>query len=173
MRVFAYGSLVTRPGERVTLPGHRRTWGTAMDNAVAVPGYKRYLDPATGAHPEVRVAFLALAPDPTMEVDGVLLHVDDDGLAALDRREANYDRAVVRFANGERAWTYLPSAGGAARASIKPVVVARAYRDAVRAAFAALGPDALRAFDASTDDPPALADLVVESVTSGPPARDA
>ncbi len=64
MRIFAYGSLVARPGERAMLPRHRRTWGAAMDNAVALPGYKRYLDPATGAHPDVRVAFLALAPDP-------------------------------------------------------------------------------------------------------------
>lgn len=144
-----------------------------MDNVHALPGYKRYLDPATGEHPAVRVAFLALAPDPATAVLGILLKVDADGLAALDRREANYERAVVTLESGERAWTSLSSAGGAARASTAPVVVARAYRDAVRTAFAALGPDALRAFDASTDDPPALANLVVEPVTSGPPAHTA
>ena len=173
LRVFAYGSLVARPGARATLPGHRRTWGAAMDNRLELPGYKRYVDPATGEHPQVRVAFLALAPDPTTEVAGVLLDVDPAGLAALDRREANYDRVVVSVASGERAWTYWPSAGGAARASTAPVVVARAYADAVRMAFAALGPEALRAFDASTDAPPALADLVVESVMSGSSARTA
>ncbi len=164
MRVFAYGSLVARPGERATLLGHRRTWGAAMDNTVALPGYKRYLDPATGEHPDVRVAFLALARDPATEVEGVLLEVDDDGLAALDRREANYDRAVVTMATGERAWTYLPSESGAARASTEPVTVARAYRHAVRTAYAALGPGALEAFDASTDAPPSLDDLAVEPV---------
>ncbi len=162
MRIFAYGSLVARPGERATLLGHRRTWGAAMDNAVALPGYKRYLDPATGEHPDVRVAFLALAPDPTTEVDGVLLEVDDEGLAALDRREINYDRSVVAMASGERAWTYLPSKSGAARAVMEPVVVARAYRDAVCAAYTALGLEALRAFEASSDAPPTLAELVVK-----------
>lgn len=166
-RVFAYGSLVARPGERATLPGYRRTWGAAMDNAVALPGYKRYRDPATGEHPDVRVAFLALAPDPATEVEGVLLEVDDDGLAALDRREVNYDRTAVTMAGGERAWTYVPSAGGVARAAAAPVVVARAYRDAVRTAYAALGDDALHAFDATTDAPPTLADLVLESVDPG------
>ncbi len=163
-RVFAYGSLVARPGERATLPGHRRTWGAAMDNTVVLAGYKRYVDPDTGEHPAVRVAFLALAPAPGTEVEGVLLDVDEPGLAALDRREVNYDRAVVTMAGGERAWTYLPSAGGAARARTAPVVVARAYRDAVRTAFAALGPDAVHAFDDSTDPAPALADLVVEAL---------
>ncbi len=68
----------------------------------------------------------------------------------------------MTVAGGERAWTYRPSGCGAARASTEPVVVARAYRDAVRTAYSALGPDALRAFDASTDAPPSLADLIVE-----------
>lgn len=163
LRVFAYGSLVARPGERATLPGHRRTWGAAMDNAAALPGYKRYLDPATSKHPDVRVAFLALTPDPATEVEGVLIEVDAAGLTALDRREVNYDRAEVTVATGERVWTYLPSEGGASRAATSPVVVARVYRDAVRTAYAALGEDALRAFEASTDAPPALADLVVEA----------
>ncbi len=108
------------------------------------------------------MAFLALAPDRTTDVEGVLFEVDDERLAALDRREVNYDRTAVTLCGGERAWTYLPSPGGAARARAQPVVVARAYRDAVRSAYAALGREALRAFDASTDPPPALADLVVE-----------
>lgn len=152
--VFAYGSLVALGGRRAVLPGHRRTWGVAMDNALAVPGYKRYADPATGGHPAVRVAFLDLAPDAAAQVEGVLLDVPAAELPALDARERNYVRTAVELAGGERAWTYLGSPAGRARGRERPVVVQRVYLDAVRAAYAALEPGALARFDASTDAPP-------------------
>lgn len=162
--VFAYGSLVAAGGRAATLPGHRRTWGVAMDNAVALPGYKRYRDPGTGAFPDVRVAFLDVAEDAWAQVDGVLLSVEAAALAALDARERNYDRVAVELAGGLRAWCYVGSAAGRARARRPPVVVAAAYLAQVRDAFAALGPAALEAFEASTDPPPALADLVREEL---------
>ncbi len=154
MRLFAYGSLVARGGNRAVLPGHRRTWGVAMDNGLALPGYKRYADPLTGAHPAVRVAFLDLAPDAAAQVEGVLLDVAAAELAALDARERNYVRTTVELAGGERAWTYCGTPEGRARGRLEPVVVQRAYLEAVRAAYAALAPDALACFDASTDSPP-------------------
>lgn len=154
MLLFAYGSLVARGGSRAVLPGHRRTWGVAMDNALALPGYKRYADPLTGAHPAVRVAFLDLAPDAAAQVEGVLLDVAAAELAALDARERNYVRTVVELAGGERAWTYRGTPEGRARGRRRPVVVQRAYLEAVRAAYAALAPGALARFDASTEPPP-------------------
>ncbi len=152
--VFAYGSLVARGGRPAVLPGHRRTWAVAMDNAHALPGYKRYADPLTGAHPAVRVAFLDLARDPAVRVEGVLLDVDAAQLAALDARERNYVRTAVALQGGLHAWTYRGSAEGRARGRRPPVVVQRAYLDAARAAYAALAPGALSRFDASTDPPP-------------------
>jgi len=154
MRLFAYGSLVARGGERVMLSGHRRCWGVAMDNALALPGYKRYAEPQSGAHPAVHVAFLDLAPDPAAHVEGVLIDVGARELAALDARERNYVRAVLALAGGGRAWTYLGSPDGRARGRRRPVVVQRAYLEAVRGAYASLGPGAVTRFDSSTDPPP-------------------
>ena len=163
--VFAYGSLVTLGGLRAVLPGHRRTWDVAMDNALALPGYKRFADPLTGAHPAVRVAFLDLALDVAAQVEGVLLDVPAAELAALDARERNYVRGAVELEGGERAWTYLGTPEGRARAGEQPVVVQRAYLDAVRAAYGALAPGALARFDASTDPPPGpLVGLVREEL---------
>lgn len=166
--VFAFGSLVAAGGRRATLPGHRRTWGVAMDNAVAVPGYKRYRDPATGRLPDVRVAFLDVVADAGSDVDGVVLELDAARLASLDLRERNYRRVELLLADGTAAWCYAGSAAGRARARRPPVVVQAGYLELVRAAHAALGPDGLARFEASTDAPPALADLRREDLS---PAR--
>jgi hypothetical protein len=110
--VFAYGSLVaqaTDAAPRTVLRGFRRTWGVAMDNGRAIPGYKVYLAP-DGSRPDVCVAFLDLEHDPGATVQGVLLTVDPAGLAALDERERQYERAdVSRAVQGApgRVWTYL------------------------------------------------------------------
>ncbi|MCW2986006.1 MAG: gamma-glutamylcyclotransferase, partial [Conexibacter sp.] len=94
-QVFGYGSLVGLPGVRAaTLRGHRRVWGVAMDNAVAVPGYKVYEAP-DGARPPVAVAFLDLVEDASRDVEGALVAVDAAGLAALDERERQYRRIDV------------------------------------------------------------------------------
>jgi hypothetical protein len=99
------------------LRDHRRSWGVAMDNRRTIPGYKFYVDPETGERPEVYVAFLCIWHEPGASVEGVLLQVDDDGLAALDRRERNYDRHDVSphvDADG-RVWAYVASAAGRER----------------------------------------------------------
>lgn len=85
-----------------------------MDNRVTLPGYKYYVDPATGERPSVHVAFLDLVEDPAGWVDGVLLEVAGEDLAALDARERNYDRQAVEV-DGEPAWTYVGSSAGRAR----------------------------------------------------------
>ncbi|MCW2958792.1 MAG: hypothetical protein JWP18_1595 [Solirubrobacterales bacterium] len=178
--VFAYGSLVTAaPGAFLAvLPAHRRAWTVAMDNRRAIPGYKRYVDPLTGDTPAVFVAFLDLAPDPRAEVNGQCVPVTDARLAALDRRERNYERVDVTDLIPEphgRVWTYRGSAGGRARARTGAregsLTVARGYAEAVRAGFAALGEEELRRFTASTDPPPPsmLADLLREDLAPEPP----
>ena len=86
-----------------------------MDNRVAIPGYKRWLDPATGEPPAVHVAFVDLQDDPDGVVEGLLLEVDGPALEALDARERNYDRVRVVLQDGSEAWTYVGSADGRAR----------------------------------------------------------
>ena len=181
--VFAYGSLVAAPvpGARAAvLAGFRRHWGVAMDNRVAIPGYKRYLDPDSSDAPAVDVAFLDLAPDSAGAVNGVCRPVDAEGLAALDARERQYVRIEVSGLIAGipgRIWTYAGSPGARARQDAArtagTLVVVRSYRDAVLAGFDALGPGQRTAFEASTEPCAApVADLVRIDLPAGQPEAD-
>ena len=110
--VFGYASLRALGGRPARLRGWRRVWGVAIDNRVAIPGYKRYLDPRTGEPPEVHVGFLDIVEDPESTVDGVLLEAAS--LDVLDARERNYVRRAVEI-DGEMVWTYVGSPEGRAR----------------------------------------------------------
>ncbi len=74
---FGYGSLVNRlthgyaPAHRAVATGWRRAWR---------------------ATPERRVAYLTAVPDPGARIDGLIAPVPPEGWAALDHREAAYDR---------------------------------------------------------------------------------
>jgi hypothetical protein len=163
--VFGYGSLVTSASRLATLRGHRRVWGVAMDNRVAVPGYKVYELP-DGRRPPVAVAFLDLAPDPASPVNGALLPVDSVALAALDDRERQYRRIDVTAAielppdaDGGPVWAYVGRDTGRrhvvrGRRGCGQVLIQRAYVERVEAGFAALGPDELARYRASTEPPP-------------------
>ena len=84
--MFAYGSLAERPASRAELRGYRRRFDVAMDNSVDLPGYKYYVDEASGERPEVFVAFVDLVPDDAAAVNGVVFEVDGDGeLERFDR----------------------------------------------------------------------------------------
>jgi hypothetical protein len=169
--VFGYGSLVTSAARAVVLRGHRRVWGVAMDNRVAVPGYKVYELP-DGTRPPVSVAFLDLEPAAGTAVNGGLLPVDNEALARLDDRERQYERVDVTAAIAPApaagdgpVWAYAGRPEGrarvaAGRAGMADVLVQRAYLETVEAAFAALGGGALDRYRASTEPPPfPLADL--------------
>ncbi len=164
--VFGYASLLIdmrREGEELAmLQGYRRTWNVATDNTRTLPGYKIYLEPGTERRPEVFVTFLNLVPDARASVAGVLFPVDEEALAALDGRERNYRRIEVGERIGEvvegRVWTYVGTPEAEARflegAASGRAVVNAAYLERVRAGFAAAGPEALAAFEASTDAVP-------------------
>jgi hypothetical protein len=192
--VFAYGSLAAvgelarapaRDGDPrgyvTDLPGHERWWGVAMDNRLAIPGYKRYLD-AAGHAPAVHVCFLDLRPAapsqhrPRPAVNGVCTPVGRRALAALDARERNYERVdvtgLVAHAPGT-VFAYVGSAAGRARAAAGreagDAVVAGEYRRLVERAFARLGPREMERYRAGTADPGVPeADL---RRTALPPAR--
>jgi hypothetical protein len=162
--VFGFGSLALRDGIPCRLRGHRREWGVAMDNRRTIPGYKFYVDPATGERPAVFVAFLDIRPDPDREVNGVAFPVAGDALEALDERERSYERidvsALVELDG--RVWAYRGRAAArerlAAGRRAGTAVVARLYLEQIRAGFAAYG--ALEEFDRTTDDRrPPLRDL--------------
>jgi Gamma-glutamyl cyclotransferase, AIG2-like len=166
--VFGYGSLVPPEGYDVSgltpnaLAGYRRTWGVAMDNSQAIPGYKRYLDPESGTAPSVFVVFLNIVADAGGRVNGVIFPVSPDGLAALDRRERNYDRVEVSNALADpvaaTVWTYAGSRAGVerCRAGLRAgrAVISRSYAESVRRGFARLGNGAVAEFEALTEPPP-------------------
>ena len=166
--LFAYGSLVAElpPGisRRLTgsgliadLPGFRRVWGVAMDNRISIPGYKYYVDPATGARPALHVAFLDIEPSPDSTVNGVCVPVTADRLAVLDRRERQYVRIDLRehfpTLSGS-VWVYVGGEPGRLRRRegnrTGITVVARDYIVGVERAFDELGARERRAYDLST-----------------------
>jgi hypothetical protein len=161
--IFGYGSLVAAPSaSRAVLRDHRRVWGVAMDNTVAVPGYKRYASP-DWERAVPAVAFLDLEEAPGAEVEGALLAVDAAALAVLDARERQYERvdltALVDPVPDGTVWTYLGRSPGrarvaAGRAGTAAVAIQRSYVELVETAFAAWGEDALARFRASTEPPP-------------------
>jgi gamma-glutamylcyclotransferase (GGCT)/AIG2-like uncharacterized protein YtfP len=116
--VFAYGSLLgLAPAGPCVLRDHARGWDVAMDNRETIPGYKFYVDPATGERPAVYVTFLAIRPEPGAAVTGEVFAADAETLAALDARERNYDRRDVsdHVDVDGRVWAYVGSAAGRAR----------------------------------------------------------
>jgi gamma-glutamylcyclotransferase (GGCT)/AIG2-like uncharacterized protein YtfP len=116
--LFVYGSLTgLEPAGPCLLRDHARGWDVAMDNRETIPGYKFYVDLETGERPAVYVTFLAIRPEPGATVAGEVLPVDHEILAALDRRERNYDRCDVSdlVDVAGRAWAYVGSAAGRAR----------------------------------------------------------
>ncbi|HEY5197279.1 MAG TPA: gamma-glutamylcyclotransferase family protein, partial [Solirubrobacteraceae bacterium] len=121
--MFGYASLLDRrdrddddgrPAGLADLTGYRRSWGVAMDNSLDIPGYKYYVDPATGSRPDVFVAFLTISASPGGRVNGALIEVSAGDLVELDRRERNYARVDVtdRLARAADGTDRLAGAAG-------------------------------------------------------------
>ncbi len=162
--VFGYGSLVGweaagEPPQPARVAGLRRSWTVAMDNRVDLPGYKYYVEPATGTRPAVHVAFVDVADDPDTVLGGVCHAVTPAQLAALDDRERNYARRGVAATLGDgssvQAWLYVGTPAARRRAAAArgagELVVQASYLSGLRAGFAARG--ALAAFERATDRP--------------------
>lgn len=151
--MFGYASLVVDAEDdavRATLPGYRVVWGVATDNRRAIPGYKMYLRRSDGVRPAVYVAFLDFERDPEGEIEGVVSPVSEGELAALDRRERNYDRIEVTgeiVSEGAAlegpVWAYQGSQDGRERLrrgrAERCAVVSRDYAEKVAAGFRLLG----------------------------------
>jgi hypothetical protein len=158
--VFGYASLAAdlQGGGVAELRGLRRCWGVAMNNSVDVPGYKHYRLRSDGSRPPIFVAFLDLAADPEASTHGVCLPVAAEHLPAIDARERNYARVDVTAAVAEapgRVWAYVGTPAGRRRLrrarEASRAVVSRDYLERTRAAFAALGPVALREFERTAE----------------------
>ena len=118
--MFGYGSLpAEEDGVECRLHDHGLGWEVAMDNREVIPGYKVYVEPATGDRPAVEVAYLSITPQPGASVEGVAFPVSDEKLEELDRRERNYVRRdvtdLVDTDLGGRIWAYVGSLAGRVR----------------------------------------------------------
>jgi gamma-glutamylcyclotransferase (GGCT)/AIG2-like uncharacterized protein YtfP len=157
-----------RDGESLAAPlvcelnGYRRTWNVAMDNAQTIPGYKLYVDAATGARGDWFVTFLNVVRDERASVNGVLFEVTPRTLQALDQRERNYSRIEVSAdldqpVDGE-VWVYAGAAAAVRRFELGHrtgrAVVPSEYRRQVAEDFAAVGPGHRERFIELTDPPP-------------------
>ena len=164
--VFGYGSLTHGHSDLLTdhmahVSGFRRRWNIAMDNRASLPGYKYYVDPATGSRPALFVTFLNVVEDLSSVTNGVLLPVRTRDLDSLDLRERNYSRLDVTDQVVEevscRVWVYIGS--DAARRRYErgkaegTAVVDEDYYNSVRSRFEALGEPALAEFIETTDEP--------------------
>ncbi len=182
--MFGYGSLVDPASLARTLgrdhwtpedfplarlEGYRRIWGVAMDNRVAIPGYKRFLIPGQETPPALYVAFLDIEWTGDDGLLGVLARVNQQELDRLVKRERNYDLVEVAadLLNGsceEPIYTFVGSAAGRRRLAAGRVsgqaVVSRSYLTTVENAFRHRGARALVDYRKTTT-PPAEAGLPV------------
>lgn len=125
MHVFGYGSLVNRathshaPAHRAKAEGWRRVW----------------------RHTPLRpVAFLTVVPDPACTIDGLIAQVPAQDWAALDLREAAYERVAVQTLRHDGAMPAaaqiytIPEGRHGAPDAVHPVLLS--YLDVVVKGFA-------------------------------------
>src|SRR5215471_12648882 len=83
------GRAYTGPFLRCVVRGWRRTWDAAMPNKTF------YTETAGGRMTPEAILYLNVRRDPASEINGVVFVVNQEELAAYDRRESIYDRVDV------------------------------------------------------------------------------
>lgn len=170
--IFGYATLADSSDPLVTrvrgeykpvwglLTGYRRRWKAAMENLDGLNDHKHYLDPVTGARPDICPVALSVESGEG-QVNGVALPVREQDIEFFDRRELHYDRIEVSSAFSvsldRPVWTYTANAVAAkqyreALASGR-AFICRSYFHRVHETFRTLGPGPWESFRASTDQP--------------------
>ncbi|MGA1440859.1 MAG: gamma-glutamylcyclotransferase family protein, partial [Ilumatobacteraceae bacterium] len=158
--VFGYGSLVS-PGSFGATIGRRLRVGPEFVVArldgfgrrwnYGIRGFEGVSAGWDGAERTWTLVALGVTVSPSETVNGVVAPVSTDELAALDRREREYDRVDVTASiggvdvrDGDRVVTYVPRPAAVARAasahSERRAAIELRYSDLVLGAFADLGP---------------------------------
>jgi hypothetical protein len=170
--VFVYGSLVSPASAELTLgrpvaisapvrlPGWRRLWGSARENAAVEKTFARKDD---GTIPPfilgLTVEPAAGDPGPT----GALLEATEEELDRLDVRELRYDRedvTAILAGTGEpaaaydRVYAYRAKREHRFHSPPPGAAIVAGYVRAVEAAFDELGPGELALFRETTGPPP-------------------
>jgi cation transport regulator ChaC len=186
--VFGYGSLVSpaSAGEALGRPvagptpacleGFSRSWSLGRDNLRSEKTFAR----ADGSLPRFCMGLnLEPAQAAARAPNGALIDVTEDELERLDVREMRYRRidvtdSIVTDAGGayDTVLAYTARAEHHHPAPPEDAIVISNYIHTVEAAFAALGPEQLDLFRATTPPPPvevAEATLVRDEIPAGNP----
>jgi hypothetical protein len=174
LAVFGYASLVNpasagetlgRPVELAAaarLRGWRRDWTLGRDNLASEKTFAR-LD---GSVPRFCLGLNLEPDDDAAGPNGVLIELTEEELARLDLREIRYHHlevtdaiAIEPLGNGavpefDRVITYRARPEHHHPSAPDDAVIVSTYPAAVEAAFAALGPDQLERYRATTTPPP-------------------
>jgi len=167
--LVGYGSLLSLPslertlGRTYTGPflqcmirGWRRTWDAAM------PNQKFYTEGAEGRMTPEAILYLNVRKDPSTNLNGVVFVVNQEELAAYDRRESIYDRADVTAdldvkVTGGTAYMYVcrPEYVMTGVKSPAKAAVRASYLRIVENGLSNLDEDFRRRYLDSSDAPPA------------------
>jgi cation transport regulator ChaC len=187
--VFAYGSLVDPASAAETLGrpvagawparlnGWRRAFTVMRDNRACEKTFARAAD---GWIPRWIVGLNLDRETGTSGPNGMLLELDAEGLARLDRRELRYRRAEVgksvEAATGaphfDRVIAYVAAPGHHVPEPPPDGAVIASYVRTVETAFAALGAEALAEYRRTTVPPPVEvieAELIRDRIPRGNP----
>ena len=142
------------PFARCYVKGWRRTWEASIPNRS-----HHYRDAAGRKIVPERFLFLNVRRDPSAELNAVAFVLDQNQLAAMDRRESGYERLDVtgRLRGlrviGGRAVMYAARSGNVATRFDDPTVVAirRSYVDALARVVDCLSEEDRLSYERSTD----------------------
>ena len=187
--IFGYGSLLSRASlertlgqkyepalQTASLPGWRRAWD------VRQPNRAYYAESAEGrVYPE-NILYLNVTAQPGSVLNGVVIVVTVEQLAAFDQREWMYDRLAVtrelhdvRIVGGD-VFLYAAKPEFVVRDVKSPRIAAvrATYLEIVETGLQALGPSFRADYERSTDPVPAhlvIEDILDRTKTNAPTAR--
>lgn len=170
--VFGYASLVDYV-EPLALPtgtvqpvygrvtGYARCWNAGFENLSPTRDHKHYVDAATGARPDICVVSLNLERAPRGDANGLAIPVNRERLGEIDEREQEMVRQDVTAAFSPdlsaTVWTYFADAAAHRRFQTAQAegraFVGKRYLERVAQGFAAIGPETLSEYQATTPKP--------------------
>lgn len=189
--IFGYGSLLSRASlertlgqkyepalQTASLSGWRRTWD------VRQPNRAYYVESAEGrVYPE-NILYLNVSAQPGSVLNGVVIVVSDEQLAAFDQREWMYDRiAVTRDLVGVQivggdVFLYAAKPEFVVRDVKSPQIAAvrATYLEIVETGLSTLGPSFRTDYERCTDPVPVhlvIEDILDQTKTNAPAAQPA
>ena len=155
------GRTYTGPFMQCTVRGWRRTWDAGM------PNQKFYTEGVKGRIMPRAILYLNVRRDPSTNINGVIFAINQEELAAYDRRESIYERVDVRSdldveIVGGPIYMYVCRPRYRIAYSNSPVdaAIRATYLQIIKQGLSELDDDFRQLYEKSTDIPPA--NLIIE-----------